>query len=175
MNYIFDRLMEDFDKNWDLNHSKDGDAEWKEKKRNWLLEWAEKYSTLFHQIIPATADLGSFEEYQKARAEKHAIVWCLVETAQEYNEFNFKDISNVLEKLGELANFMYCARRDYLDGLLEKYYVRALEQIMWMVATFIQKPPYNSGFTDLVTRLNQVASLANQTIKEVKEQDAKMS
>ena len=163
MNHIFDRLMEDFDKNWELNHCKDGDAEWKEKKRKWLLEWAEKYSDLFHQIIPVTG--VSFEEYQKA--ENHRIVWCLVETCQEYREFNFEDITTTLEKLGELANFMYTARRDYLDGLLEKYYIRALEQIMWMIATFIQKPPHNSGFTDLVTRLKQLQSFANRSIKEV--------
>lgn len=144
MSFIFDGIERDFEKYWSGDTRKHYKS--KEIHRKILNDFLKKYCETYGSIIPKSRD----------------IVRCVVETKQEYVHFGLKEILQALENLGKIANLMYCAERDVLIGNhvlsqrtdypLERYYVSALEQIVWMVATFIQ----DDSFTDLVSRLKQL-------------------
>jgi hypothetical protein len=144
--FIFEGVEEAFEEHWLLHEDENIylDKQWKLKKWNWLVEWIEGWHELFWSIIP------------------EGRVSCLIETKQQYAKFTAEELVRALEKLGELANYMYCAGRDYLieshvlnpQGYypLAQYYVSALESVLWMVATLKQD---RGSFTDLTTRLRQ--------------------
>lgn len=144
MNYIFDGIEEDAEKNWTLGNSHIRD---KATYNKVLEEWLETYSKLMAETIPKTH------------------VSCLISGNQEYSKFTFDEILHVLKNLGRLANHMRCAERDILNGdhvlnqrkdyPLERYYVSALEEIVSMVATFVQDKQFTK-FTDLYTRLKEL-------------------
>lgn len=152
--FIFQGIEEAFEESWGL-HERSEDAVWKIKKWNWLVEWIEGWQKLYWSII-----LG--EDF--TIGEPLGIVRCIIETLQEYDKFTAEDLVQSLEKLGELANYMYCAGRDYLKCSpflnpkkyypLQKYYIAALEQVVWMTATLRQDPEGN--FTDLTMKLKQI-------------------
>lgn len=149
-NFIFEGIEEDFEDYWNTikkDYSSDERKEAKLKVWNNLVEWIMTYSKLLNNVIPKNR------------------VACLVETNQQYSDFTKEDILHVIEHLGKVSNHMYCAGRDYLVCNhvlnpkeyypLQRYYISALEQITWIIATF-NKTDKEDSFTDLKTRLSKL-------------------
>jgi len=152
-NMVFESIDRDFNEFW----GNDVRKHWSSKEAHWkrVLEFITKYTHLTRGLI--TEEYGV--DIDKPR------VSCMIETLQNYDNFEIEHIIQLLEGLGKLANLMYCAERDVLIGNhvlaqrtdypLESSYVSALEQIVWMIASFAQGE-HNGGFTDLITRLKQI-------------------
>ena len=81
---------------------------------------------------------------------------CIIETRQEYEDFTIEDLLHTLKTLGEEANHMYCAERDHFPGPLKKYHDRAMNHLVWNVATLSQG---YQNFMDLVTRLTELCGV----------------
>jgi len=149
-NMVFESIDLRFNDYW----SNDTRKHWRSKEAHWkrLYEFISEYTTLTRGLI--TEEFGAGVEKPR--------VSCMVETKQEYRTFEIEHIIQLLEGMGKLANMMYCAERDVLVGRhvlsrrkdypLESAYVSALEQIVWMVGTFVQE----GSFMDLVTRLREL-------------------
>ena len=145
--YIFDGLGEAFEKEYEVNKPhwwKDKDTHWK-----YLMGFCTKYTELDDAVIPA---------HQTK---------CLVETKQNYGDFSREDILHVIKYIGQLANLVYGTDRDLFLCMgplseaedrkykpLQKYYQRAIQRVMWRVATFTQDEI--SSFTDFETKLREM-------------------
>lgn len=149
--FIFHGIERDFEDLWLKKRSRYKQAEWgKYKALKWrkIADWIGKYSELMSSIIP----------------QEH--IACRVETKQQYKRFEKSDLLNVLAKLGELGQHMYCAERDIFeashvlfpeeDHPLLKYYISALERVVWCVASFVNSADSGSSFTSLVDRLSEL-------------------
>lgn len=145
--YIFDGIEEAFEKEYEINKP----SWWKDKDTHWkyLMEFCAKYTELEGTVVPSHQ------------------TQCLVETKQQYGDFDRKDILSVIENLGRLANLLYNADRDLFFCVgplseaedrkykpLQKYYQRAVQRVLWRVATFTQDG--TSRFVDLETKLGEL-------------------
>ena len=145
--YIFDGIEEAFEKEYDINKPR----WWKDKDTHWkyLMKFCAKYTELERAVVPS----------QQTQ--------CLIETKQQYGYFDRKDILSVIKNLGRLANLIYGTDRDLFFCTcplsevedrkykpLQKYYQRAVQRVLWRVATFTQDGV--SGFVDLETKLREV-------------------
>lgn len=150
--FVFEGIDRDFNDYWNNDVGK----HWGSKEAHWnkIYEFITEWSKTYRDLI--TEEFGSGIDEPRVK--------CIIQGKQEYENFNMNHILQLLEGLGKLANMMHCAERDVLIGNhvlrrrddypLESSYVSALEQIVWMVGTFVQ----DGRFTDLVTRLNQLPS-----------------
>jgi len=145
--YIFDRIEEAFEKEYEINSP----TGWRDKDTHWkyLMEFCVTFTELEGGIIPPHR------------------TQCMVETKQQYRDFDKKDILTVIENLGRLANLIYGVDRDLFLCMgplseagdrkykpLQKYYQRAVQRVLWRVATFTQDG--TSNFVDLETKLREM-------------------
>ena len=145
--YIFDGIEEAFEKEYEINKP----SWWKDKETHWksLMEFCTKYAELEGAVVPSHQ------------------TQCLIETKQQYRDFDRKDILSVIENLGRLANLIYGVDRDlfFCTGPLseaedrkykplQKYYQRAVQRVLWRVATFTQDG--TSNFIDFETKLREL-------------------
>lgn len=151
---MFDGIERDFEEFWSEYAERKG---WNpgnekvvlEKQRIWnkTSRWVDEYSRLLSAVIP-----------------DHHIA-CRVENMQQYADFSAEDLQHVIEKLGELAHFMYSAGRDIFgfsyigfpeNSQLVKYWISALQQVVWLSGTFIRPDGSGNNFTSFAVRLEEL-------------------
>lgn len=133
---IFDGLERDYEQFWlsyikykDWEGSNPKVAEEKERIWNKIVRWVDEYCRLYRSVVP----------------EPHTS--CLVETLQQYRDYSQEDMLHTIKTLGELANWLYLSYTDIFQGSrlhdnhneLMKYYTMALDQVVWIVASFVNK------------------------------------
>ena len=89
---------------------------------------------------------------------------CLVETRQQYAHFTADELVGSLKALGQLAQSLYGVDSHIFEfspwlqpgkaNPLAKYYINALEAVVWRTATLCQDD--YPRFTDLHTRLAEI-------------------
>ncbi len=151
---IFDGLERDFEEFWTEYAERKGwdpkkEKVAQEKQRIWnkTSRWIDEYSRLLSAVIP---------DHHRA---------CLIETMQQYKDFSAEDLQHVIEKLGELAHFMYSAGRDIFhfsyigfpeNSQLVKYWISALQQVVWLNGSFIRPDGSGNNFTSFLVRWKEL-------------------
>lgn len=143
--FIFDGIEEGFYEFWKDKRETGYSEEDRERKWEQISRWVGEYSALIRSVIP------------------NGQIACLVETKQHYGTFSKTDIAHTIEKLGELSQLMYCAERDIFEcnhvfgkyNALTRYYISALEQVVWIIASFVNRDKH-CAFMDLHDRINML-------------------
>ena len=133
--WIFGGIGKDFEIYWQARDEKypneAKEAEAKTNAKADVLEWCDKYLALYRLIIPETQ------------------VACRIETKQDYEDFSKVDIVHVIELLGKLCQFMYNPHSIMREQILSHYYYLGLEQIAWIVTSFVNMEHEYCNFTSL--------------------------
>jgi len=149
--YIYEGLPDDYilhfeqqieDKKWDEYNIDEMIRHWK-----YTVAWIKEFNNLINK------------PFRKKYTQ------CMVETKQEYRNFNKDDLEDVIKYYGLAANHLYSASRDIFYSCpvlnrpkyepLNLYYQLSLEYLMWNFATFVQDKK-SCSFVDFYTQFKRM-------------------